>query len=104
MGFLLWASAAHRVSRGCLREGGDLPIRYNAVPMPGSSAVILLGQDLRALSRMQQRSGHYMRAQMLQSQFDTLEEPTGALTLDVALSIDQIVEEIMRQTFDKTSS
>jgi transcriptional regulator PpsR len=38
-----------------MREGGDLPIRYNAVPMPGSSAVILLGQDLRALSRMQQR-------------------------------------------------
>jgi gluconokinase len=36
------------------------------------------------LSRLQQRKHRYMPASLLQSQFDTLEEPADALTLDIA--------------------
>ncbi len=34
-------------------------------------------------SRMQQRPGHYMKPNMLASQFEALEEPHDALTLDI---------------------
>jgi carbohydrate kinase (thermoresistant glucokinase family) len=33
--------------------------------------------------RLQNRAGHYMSADMLDGQFDTLEEPQNALTIDI---------------------
>jgi len=36
------------------------------------------------MSRLQQRKHRYMPASLLQSQFDTLEEPRDALTVDIA--------------------
>lgn len=47
-------------------------------------------------SRMQQRPGHYMKPNMLASQFETLEEPRDALTLDIELTPDQMVEHIIQ--------
>lgn len=48
-------------------------------------------------SRIQQRTGHFMSSSLLQSQFDTLEEPQDALIVDVSLTPETIVEEILRQ-------
>ena len=48
-------------------------------------------------SRIQQRTGHFMNSSLLQSQFDTLEEPQNALIIDVSLTPEAIVEEILRQ-------
>ena len=47
--------------------------------------------------RMQQREGHYMKAALLQSQFDALEEPDWdtAVVVNVAQDIDSIVSEIL---------
>ncbi|MFZ5856857.1 MAG: NADP-dependent phosphogluconate dehydrogenase [Chloroflexota bacterium] len=45
-------------------------------------------------SRMEARAGHYMKPSMLKSQFDALEEPVNALTVDIALSVDEIVGQI----------
>jgi len=45
-----------------------------------------------------EREGHYMRSSMLQSQFETLEEPVGALTISVALTIEEIVDIIVRNS------
>ena len=47
--------------------------------------------------RMQQREGHYMKAEMLQSQFDVLEEPDPdtAVVVNIAPDIDSIVSEIL---------
>jgi gluconokinase len=44
--------------------------------------------------RMLSRKGHYMKAQMLKSQFETLEEPENALTLDINQDPHELVEEI----------
>jgi gluconokinase len=49
------------------------------------------------LGRMQARAGHYMKAEMLRSQFETLEEPTGALTVDIGQNLDRITKEIIAQ-------
>jgi len=48
-------------------------------------------------SRMQQRSDHYMKPHMLQSQFDALEEPTNALTVDISMSVDDTLQAILKQ-------
>ncbi len=45
-------------------------------------------------SRMAGRSGHYMKESLLRSQYDALEEPPYALTLDAALAPDVLVERI----------
>lgn len=47
-------------------------------------------------SRIAARQDHYMKPQMLQSQFEALEEPTDALTIDSSLSVDEIVREITK--------
>ena len=62
----------------------------------GAQIVYLKGSYDLIWSRMEKRSDHYMKPQMLQSQFDALEEPSNALTVDVALSIDEIVEKIVK--------
>jgi gluconokinase len=48
--------------------------------------------------RMQARANHYMKADMLQSQFDTLETPgrDEAVQIDVSQEVAQIVAEILR--------
>ena len=53
-------------------------------------------------SRMEKRTAHYMKPHMLQSQFETLEEPTNALTIDISLPVENIVQEIIQQSQFKT--
>ncbi len=45
--------------------------------------------------RMEQRQNHYMKADMLKSQFDILEEPAEAIVLDANLPTEEIVEQII---------
>jgi gluconokinase len=47
-----------------------------------------------ATQRLRERLGHYMPAALIQSQFDALEEPVGAIAIDAAKPIDAIVAEI----------
>jgi carbohydrate kinase (thermoresistant glucokinase family) len=60
--------------------------------------VHLAGDYQLILARLNQRTEHFMKPEMLQSQFATLETPTSALTIDVAQPPDVIVREI-RQAF-----
>ncbi len=63
--------------------------RYRQQLMEGSHGVQLVylkGSYDLILSRVATRPDHYMKPSMLQSQFNVLEEPTNALTVDVALS------------------
>jgi gluconokinase len=46
-------------------------------------------------SRMAERTDHYMKPQMLKSQFEALEEPTHALTVEISTSVDNIVQTIL---------
>jgi gluconokinase len=47
--------------------------------------------------RLHARKGHYAGEQLLTSQFADLEEPTDAITVNVARSPDEIVAEIRKQ-------
>ncbi len=46
-------------------------------------------------SRLTARQDHFMKPEMLESQFEALEEPVDALTIDISLSVDDIVREIL---------
>ena len=61
----------------------------------GVQVVFLKGSYDVIWSRLSMRKDHYMKPQMLQSQFETLEEPANALTLDISRSANDIVEDIL---------
>lgn len=58
--------------------------------------VYLKGSYALIRQRMLERQGHFMRAGLLASQFDTLEEPTEALTVDIRQGPSAIVDQIRR--------
>lgn len=57
--------------------------------------IFLHGSFELILERMQQRKGHFMKAEMLKSQFATLEEPkadeTDVIYIDISNSFDNVV-------------
>ncbi|SRR5579875_783309 len=58
-------------------------------------ALVYLRGDLELIGRrLAQRKGHYAGLRLLASQFQTLEEPRDALTVDIAASPAQIVATI----------
>ncbi len=61
--------------------------------------VYLCGSFELILSRMQQRGTHYMKPDMLRSQFEVLEEPKDAITVDVISSPADIAREIDHRLF-----
>jgi gluconokinase len=61
----------------------------------GVKIVYLKGSYELILDRMQNRKGHYMKANMLKSQFDLLEEPTDGLVVDIQQQPDEILKEII---------
>lgn len=74
--------------------------RYRQQLMDGNDGVqivYLKGSYDLIWSRMEKRTDHYMKPHMLKSQFDALEEPTNALTIDTSVSVDDIVKEILKR-------
>ena len=59
--------------------------------------VYLKGSFELIRSRLKRRPNHFMKADMLQSQFDTLEEPSNALVVDVSAPPSAIVEQILSE-------
>jgi len=100
-----WLAALHDLISSCLtrnRPGvlacSALKERYRQQLLDGNEGVqivYLKGSYDLIWSRMKKRTDHYMKPHMLQSQFDTLEEPTNALTVDISESVDEIVNKII---------
>ena len=59
--------------------------------------VYLRGDYATIRARMGDRTGHYMQPALLQSQFDALEEPLDAWAVDVRLTPEQAVDQILAQ-------
>ena len=54
--------------------------------------VYLRGSYQQIEARMKERKDHYMKSEMLKSQFETLEEPRDALTVDISQTPKEIVK------------
>jgi len=59
--------------------------------------VLLHGDFSLIQKRLEARKGHYMPASLLQSQFDTLEEPGDAIVIEIENDPEEIVADILRQ-------
>ena len=63
-----------------------------------STRLVYLKGDYDTIKgRVENRRGHYMKPEMLDSQFADLEEPERETHIDASLSPDEIVEEIRRR-------
>lgn len=101
-----WLSALHDLISSSLREDkpgvlacSSLKERYRQQLLDGNESVqivYLKGSYDLIWSRMSARKDHYMKPHMLKSQFEALEEPSNALTMDISMSIDDIVQEILK--------
>ena len=101
-----WLASLHDLISSSLRAGkpgvlacSALKERYRQKLMDGNEGVQLVylkgSYDLIG-SRMVTRKDHYMQTHMLQSQFDALEEPVNALTVEISGQVNEIVQEILR--------
>jgi gluconokinase len=59
--------------------------------------VYLRGTYEQIEERMEKRKGHYMKPDMLKSQFEILQEPENALTVDIFMTPKEIVERIRKE-------
>lgn len=66
----------------------------------GVQIVYLKGSYELIWSRMARRKNHYMKAEMLKSQFDALEEPADALTVDISPPVEEIVQAVLKQVIN----
>ena len=62
--------------------------------VPHTEWVYLQGSFKQIYDRMKQRD-HFMPPALLQSQFDTLEEPADAITIDIRLTPEVIITDIL---------
>jgi gluconokinase len=62
------------------------PARVKLVYLKGSKELIT--------QRLAHRAGHFFDPRLLQSQFDTLEEPADAIVVDISKTPEQIADEI----------
>lgn len=80
----LACSALRQVYRERLADG-----------VPGFQVVYLRGSKELIRQRMQARQNHFMRPELLDSQFATLEEPTNAIVVSVEKQVPEIVNEVL---------
>ncbi len=61
------------------------------------AVIYLKGSYDLIFSRISVRGRHYMKPEMLQSQFDVLEEPKDAIVLDVSMSLKEMIDTITKK-------
>jgi gluconokinase len=105
-----WLAALHALIASSLKENrpgvlacSALKESYRRQLLEGLEGVLLVylkGSYELIRSRLSLRQDHYMKPNMLKSQFEALEEPANALAFDISLPVDEIVGEIMKHMAD----
>ncbi|ACK66583.1 carbohydrate kinase, thermoresistant glucokinase family [Rippkaea orientalis PCC 8801] len=57
--------------------------------------IYLKGRFEQILQRLENRENHFMKSNLLQSQFQALEEPKNAIIIDISLSVEEIIKQIL---------
>lgn len=64
--------------------------------LDGIAIVYLQGDPATITARISERKGHFMKAALVRSQFEALEPPSNAFTLDIRQNPEQLAEAIRR--------
>jgi len=104
---LPWLQTLHDLIAKQVAKGDSLVVACSALKQryrdilltnnPDTVLVYLRGDYELIWHRMQARQEHFMKENMLRSQFKTLEEPISALIVDISLDASVIVENIISQ-------
>ncbi|MEA2624283.1 MAG: gluconokinase [Candidatus Binatota bacterium] len=99
-----WLERLRRHVEECLARGENAVIACSALKEsyrkilrgddPDVKVVYLKGSKELIRERIRRRQGHFFPADLLDSQFAALEEPADAITVDVALPVEEIVAAI----------
>jgi gluconokinase len=100
-----WLASLHALISRCLDDNkpgvlacSALKESYRQMLLAGNQGILtvyLKGNYDLIWERMIARSDHYMKPEMLISQFEVLEEPTYGLVVDISQSVDEIVALIL---------
>lgn len=101
-----WLASMHNQLLSTLKSGrhavlacSALKAKYRAPLLEGIDGIAIIflqGSYDLIWSRMSARERHYMKPEMLQSQFDALEEPKNAIVLDVKMSVKDMIDTIIK--------
>lgn len=98
-----WLGATHDFIAGRVEEGQNLVVACSALKQSYREQlrnglevkiVCLKGSFELFYSRLQERQAHFARESLLASQFESLEEPADAITIDAAFPETEIVKQI----------
>ena len=99
-----WLAALNHALLSTLKEDrhpvlacSALKEKYRAQLLAGTDGIAIVylkGSYDLIWSRMSARADHYMKSDLLQSQFAALEEPKNALVLDISLPLEDMLETI----------
>ena len=101
-----WLECLRELIKSCLARGESAVLACSALKKKyrsyllidegdeGVKLVYLKGDRELIRERLGERSGHFMKPEMLDSQFDALEEPERALTVDISAPPDEIARTI----------
>lgn len=103
---LPWLKKLNSILSECNESGRDAVLACSALKkayrniiskeIDGLEFVFLKGDFDLINERMQKRKDHYMKADMLRSQFETLEEPDNVIVMDIQDLPSNIVTNILR--------
>jgi carbohydrate kinase (thermoresistant glucokinase family) len=99
-----WIAAVRAAIEACGTRGARAVVACSALkqayrdalaPDPADTRFVLLRGDFALIKgRLAARGGHFMKESLLQSQFETLEEPVDALVLDAAAAASVSIKRI----------
>jgi len=102
-----WLRILHNIISDHLQDGCSLILACSALKQSyrdlladgneGTIFVHLKGDFDLIFQRMRVREEHYMKASMLRSQFEALEEPPDAIVIDVNQDVEAIAAEILER-------
>jgi gluconokinase len=105
-----WLERLHKLIAGSFAEGSSLVLACSALKeeyrqvlsgdLPNIHYVYLKGDLALIDSRLASRQGHYMKPNLLESQFQTLEEPQDAIVVDASLSLEEKIAMIITKLAD----
>lgn len=100
-----WLETLRDLIRDRLAEGRSLVLACSALKQryrdilqdtdAGNVTFVYLRGDFEIIEQRMQQREHFMRPELLQSQFDALEAPTDAIGVDIDRPVDDIVHKIL---------
>lgn len=101
---LPWLQKMQNLIKQCLSENTNLVLTCSALKESYRQMLLINKEFIQLVylkgsfelieKRLKERRNHFMTEKLLKSQFENLEEPDNAITVDISESLETIVQEI----------